>query len=313
MSQDLNLLQEAIMLVVYSVLSLLLIISAPVAALAERGTDDHAPVQYDRSNYTEQMRISRGGQLYDDWLRTNPDAERPTGAHPLWKLQDTNKRSGYSTFRCKECHGWDYLGKDGAYGKGSHYTGFKGVFEASKRLSVSQLEDTLRGADHNFGVYLEDNDIADLALFLKKGLMDMKQLIDVNGVLLAGDETAGRDFFVRNCMIECHSGTGTAMNFGDEKNPEFIGSLANRNPWEFIHKVRMGQPGTRMPAGVMEGWNLGELGDLVVYSRTLPQDEPRAGWIDILLESLGMGKKGQRSYIPDKRRGFGPRKQPVLP
>ncbi len=66
-------------------------------------------------------RIQRGGQLYDHWIKAK-GVETPAGDHPLWALQTTNTRRGTDTWRCKECHGWDYLGKEGAYGSGSHPT-----------------------------------------------------------------------------------------------------------------------------------------------------------------------------------------------
>ena len=46
----------------------------------------------------------------------------PSGDHPMWARRpdaEANSRSGADTWRCKECHGWDYKGKDGAYAKGS--------------------------------------------------------------------------------------------------------------------------------------------------------------------------------------------------
>src|SRR3990172_1061139 len=75
----------------------------------------------------------RGGLLYDEWWVVIAEdeaeahmAEGPATDHPLWKTQTTNTRTGADTWRCKECHGWDYKGVDGAYGSGSHQTGFKG-------------------------------------------------------------------------------------------------------------------------------------------------------------------------------------------
>jgi len=67
-----------------------------------------------------------GGLLYDQWWVVT-GAEQPTEDHPLWASQSTNTRSGPDTWRCKECHGWDYQGADGAYGSGSHLTGFPGT------------------------------------------------------------------------------------------------------------------------------------------------------------------------------------------
>src|SRR3989304_10438538 len=69
---------------------------------------------------------ARGGQLYDEWWAVL-GTEAPAADQPLWATQTTNTRSGGDTWRCKECHGWDYKGKDGAYGSGSHLTGFFGV------------------------------------------------------------------------------------------------------------------------------------------------------------------------------------------
>ena len=63
----------------------------------------------------------------------------PTTDHALWSLQSqsmppgTNTRTGASTWRCTECHGWDYVGANGAYGvAGSHYTGFSGVLGSTR-------------------------------------------------------------------------------------------------------------------------------------------------------------------------------------
>lgn len=84
----------------------------------------------------------RGGLLYDKWWAVGEEDDHehddheasgaaPEGDHPLWATQSTNERSGGDTWRCKECHGWDYKGADGAYGDGSHFTGFVGVLQMS--------------------------------------------------------------------------------------------------------------------------------------------------------------------------------------
>ena len=60
--------------------------------------------------------------------------------HPLWQLrpdQTTNTRTGAATWRCKECHGWDYMGVDGQYGHGPHKTGFPGILDTP--MSQSDL------------------------------------------------------------------------------------------------------------------------------------------------------------------------------
>ena len=74
----------------------------------------------------------RGGQLYDNWMATL-GAVGPSQDHPLWQSrpdQTSNTRSGAATWRCKECHGWDYMGADGNYATGTHKTGFPGILDS---------------------------------------------------------------------------------------------------------------------------------------------------------------------------------------
>jgi len=268
------------------------------------GPVDHPPEQYDQKIFTEKMRISRGGQLYDNWWKTTDNGDKPGQNHPLWKLQNKNTRKGYSTWRCKECHGWDYRGKEGAYGKGSHYTGFDGVYEASQTLPVKELINILNGStnkDHDFSRHLSDNDIADLALFLKKGTMDLAILLNSEG-----DYNAGRDFYRVNCMTECHGPEGMALNFGSEEKPQFIGSVAEKNPWEFIHKARTGQPGTRMSSGILNEWTDDDFRNLLTYSRSLPKTVPEPGWLDRIKSIIGLGKEKESSILQEHR-GFGPK------
>jgi thiosulfate dehydrogenase len=75
---------------------------------------------------------SLGGLLYDNWWAVT-GADEPATDQPLWKTQTTNTRTGADTWRCKECHGWDYKGVEGAYGSGSHKTGFKGILASACR------------------------------------------------------------------------------------------------------------------------------------------------------------------------------------
>jgi len=75
--------------------------------------------------------IVKGGKLYDKWWKVNGGTEPTTDFNPVWASQTTNTRSGADTWRCKECHGWDYVGNLGRYSSGSHFTGFAGVFSGT--------------------------------------------------------------------------------------------------------------------------------------------------------------------------------------
>jgi thiosulfate dehydrogenase len=267
-------------------------------------------MQYDPDTFTEEMHISRGGQLYDNWWSTTVDTLKPEENHPLWKEQSSNTRSGYSTYRCKECHGWDYRGKDGAYGKGSHYTGFAGVYEASQKMSIKELKAVLRGStkrEHDFTAFLKKEDISDLALFMKKGITDADIFINANGSIIGGNVTGGRDLYTRVCMTECHGPKGKAINFGDEEKPVFVGTVAGKNPWEFLHKVRVGQPGTRMSSGIMRGMSAQDIRDLLRYSQTLPKEKKELTWFEKMKVRAGLAKEESKSRILQKHRGFGPK------
>ncbi len=282
---------------------------AQMGGMMREGMHDISPIKYRQESFNEKMHISRGGQLYDNWWRTTVDTDKPDKDHPLWKKQATNKRSGYATYRCKECHGWDYQGKDGAYGKGSHYTGFEGVYEAAEKISVGELEAVLKGStnkEHDFSKYISDDDIADIALFMKKGLVDTNKFVISDGTPVGGNLNTGNNIFMNTCMHMCHGGTGTMINFGDSEKPEFVGTVANKNPWEFIHKVRSGQPGTRMPSAIINKWSEKDIRDLLVFAHTLPKDAPKIRWYRRMMGRMGFSMGHHKSYIPVKHRGYGP-------
>ena len=280
----------------YIVFSIILIacnnLSTESASISEGKVFEFPPKQYDIADVSEEMRISRGGQLYDNWWRATVNSEKPEKNHPLWKDQIHNKRSGYATFRCKECHGWDYKGKNGAYGKGSHYTGFIGVYSAAGKMFIKDLENVLRGAtnkDHDFSRYIENSDIADLALFLKKGLIDSDKIVNNNGIPVNGNINRGKYIFTNNCVNLCHGESGANINFGSDEEHEYIGTVANGNPWELIHKVRAGQPGANMPSAIINKWDKQDLRDLLAYVRTLPKSKTEYGffpWARAKVEDL---------------------------
>lgn len=219
--------------------------------------------------------VVRGGLLYDMWWRVVPGASEPKSNHPLWSLQSTNKRKGSVSWRCKECHGWDYKGKDGAYGSGSHKTGFPGVWNAAQKKSADELAAILRGSanpQHNFSSVLRPGDISDLANFLKGGLLDTMKYVDYKSKKpIGGNVERGKTQYV--LCGACHGPDGKKLNFGSEKNPEYVGTIAKENPQEFLHKIWVGQPGSNpaMPAALVLGWDIKQVIDILAYSQTLPE------------------------------------------
>ncbi len=216
----------------------------------------------------------RGGQLYDAYWKVPGvlSPVEPTTNHPVWATRPdmvSNTRTGPDTWRCKECHGWDYKGAFGKYGSGSHATGFGGVLSTTVSAGdiVAKLADP---AGHAYAAVLSETDMNDLAAFIKTGLMDTAAIIGTDGAFIGGDVVAGQAAYDATCSV-CHGAdglnpmpTGSAGGFED-----FPGLIANDNPWEYVHKVRFGQPGTAMPPQdtVLDMAGLSNLG---AYSQSLP-------------------------------------------
>ena len=218
--------------------------------------------------------VVTGGLLYDKWW-TVAGADEPSEDNPMWARQTTNERSGKDTWRCKECHGWDYKGLDGAYGSGSHMTGFPGVFNAQSK-SAEDLVAQIGGEidpDHDFSAVLGHDEMHALAAFINEGLANYTPMIDADKKAIGGDAGAGESLFASTC-VACHGADGTTLNFGDDDEPEYVGTIAVDNPWEFFHKVRAGQPGSNpaMPSAIANGWSLDDILDILTYAQTLPAE-----------------------------------------
>jgi thiosulfate dehydrogenase len=58
------------------------------------------------------------------------------------------------------------------------------------------------------------------------------------------------------------------MNFKTPEKPEYIGTVAQKNPWEFMHKARYGQPGVPMISLIT--LPIEAIADILAYAQTLP-------------------------------------------
>lgn len=202
--------------------------------------------------------IARGGRLYDKWFVENK-AAAPTTNHPAY----ANKAGKYGkadSWRCKECHGWDYLGKDGAYGKGAHFTGIGGIRAAAGR-DPAAIAKLLREPPHGYtSDQLADRDVADLALFVSKGQLDLTPYL-ADGKP-KGDGAKGEGYFATLCA-GCHGMDGKKIS-----NAPPLGSVAGNVP-EMMHKLLNGQPGEAMPA--LRALDPQVAADIVVHLQTLPK------------------------------------------
>jgi thiosulfate dehydrogenase len=237
-------------------------VAAPVAAHEPGGI---SPLPSD----PEIWDIARGGQLYDNWMVVLEHPE-PKGNHPAYP--DIGKKEGKATWRCKECHGWDYRGEDGAYGKGGHYTGIKGLRRVIG-MDIDELMNIIRDKTHRYTeAMIPDTAVRKLALFVSRGQVDMDQYIDRPSRRARGDLRRGASFFQTVCAI-CHGFDGATMvsrtetalaAFGDRG---YLGTIASDNPWEALHKIRNGEPGVGMVA--LRVLSVQDQVDVLAYMQTL--------------------------------------------
>lgn len=213
----------------------------------------------------------RGGVLYDKWWKVSGAAE-PVGEHPLYPNE--GPQSGSTTFRCKECHGWDYAGADGAYGAGSHFTGIAGVLGTNKTpaeiVALLLASESEIDGGHDMDAFgLTERDAWDLARFVDELVVDTSPLIDEFGAF-AGNELLGNLNYGELCL-SCHGSEGDLINFGTDLDPRFVGTEANGNPWEFLHKARFGHPGSPMPSMDLLGRTPAQAAEVGKFAQTLTQ------------------------------------------
>ncbi|MET0085452.1 MAG: c-type cytochrome [Sedimenticola sp.] len=210
----------------------------------------------------EDSSIARGGMLYDKWFKVI-GSPKPDDNHPAWPASNTKKK-GNATHRCKSCHGWDLMGKDGAYASGSYKTGIKGLRRFDGKSNDAVIA-AMKDATHGYAGKMSEQDFNDLANFVTRGQVDMDTIIDRKTKLAKGGDADKGAAYYNTVCAGCHDKSG--------KEPEDmppLGKLSNKNPWEVVHKIQNGQPDEDMPA--MRAFELQVTVDLLTYMQTLPKE-----------------------------------------
>ncbi len=220
------------------------------------------PGEIDNLSGKKFAQLAVGGILYDDWpVELGIKIDK---THPSYPAE--GKEKGKSTWRCKECHGWDYKGSAGAYSKGSHYTGIKGI-RAYANQNPEDITKILKDDTHAFGKMLEDTVLEALSLFVAHGQIDTDMYIKRSTGKTIGDYANGGRIYLSTCT-KCHGIDGDEINFKSSGEPEYIGTVANKNPWEALHKIRWGHPGAQMISLLFLG--LKEQLDVLSFCQYLP-------------------------------------------
>jgi len=183
--------------------------------------------------------IANGGRLYDDW-QANSGGTMQALPHPAYPPKGYYADAAPITWRCKECHGWDYKGNQGQYANGTHATGIKGI-RAMVGVDPEQIMAVLRNNTHRYGAVLKHRDLQDLANFVSKGQIDMDTVIDPRTRLARGNVASGATHY-RTMCAGCH---GLEGRFVAKRH---VGRVSKEDPWHSLHNMLNGHPDDAMPA-----------------------------------------------------------------
>lgn len=230
-----------------------------------------------------------GGIMYDKFWASEAEFTAPVDASI-----DMANVSGYSDFyRCKQCHGWDLMGKEGAYISRAANTGRpevaggilnfistssdQEIFDAIKNTGGALVDPArtadgtnaaLGGNEHpDYGRLLTDAQIWNIAKFLKTEKLDVTELYDATttGTYPTGSiaysnwgtngiAARGEVLYSNDCA-SCHGADGTQIDMGGLS----VGQFVRTKSYEVQHKVKFGQLGSSMGAF---GYSLSDMKDL---------------------------------------------------
>lgn len=221
--------------------------------------------------------LSAGARLYDKWWRVSdqtPAPATPTTTHPIWE-ETGNTKTGDVTWRCASCHGWDYMGYLGNFGKSNSdfYTGIRGIVGTADSPALNLDAPSVyqfihsgilasNGKSHEFGTLVSDSDIYNLTLFVvsmqdeASKSLSPRDLIAYDTGQTQGNEGRGKTLYASaptegGCAeAACHGPDGRAIDFADGDVAtlpnSFVDTAAMRDPWKNLHTIRFGSAGSAM-------------------------------------------------------------------
>ncbi len=215
--------------------------------------------------------VVRGGRLYDNWM-AELDLAAPKGVAPGFSTAQVKTLGAANTWRCAECHGWDYRGKAGApdlgagagesqdAGPETHVPGpgLTDLDGRDPRAVLTALEDEIHAPLHRLSLRARH----DLAAFLTRGQMAPDMFLD--GATFSGDGPAHQAHFETLCA-PCHGLKGA-----DLRTMPPLGRVTKRNPWKALHKTLNGHPDENMPA--LRALSPTMVSGILAYTQSLPSD-----------------------------------------
>jgi len=215
------------------------------------------------------------------------------------------------TWRCSTCHGWDYKGQNGVNGTSNGAVpgllqnvfaqmkiddptpaGLQNALDSAYNYVKSGFKDPVKGVVHAFGApivagasALSEAQLRALADFVVNGLVDSsKYVLNSRGQKqVLGDPVAGKALYDAaagatggGCGTSaCHAADGKHIDFVDDDPAtapnEFVGTVANDNPWETFHRISFGAPNdASMPSAVANGLTTSQIINILDYAQSLP-------------------------------------------
>ena len=264
----------------------LLALVLPALLALSCGTNfDDGPTDEELEQRSASLQL--GGQLWDDLFRASGAAEQTETFVPY--TQTAGTFTGSATWRCRECHGWDYRGVEGAYASGIHFTGVPGVIQTvgtrdsidveaiigSGTAPVDEEGNPTSGVpvEHAFESILSESAIEHLTRLMVEGLVDTTAFIDPVTGRVDGDATRGEELYGAaddSSCARCHGTIGHRIDFDPGDGFEPLGTRVRSDPWQSFHRLRWGVPGSTMPSAVVDGLGLDDQRALMAFIQDLP-------------------------------------------
>lgn len=151
--------------------------------------------------------------------------EKSQPTHPSYP--EGGQKKGLVTWRCKECHGWDYLVNQGVFGTGSHATGIRGIQRWSgqdPRKVVAIIRDQQHRIDESM---MSPEDAETLAEFVVAGQFDPTPYFEPGTHKALGKPEQGAQFFQTVCAV-CYGLDGRWINFDSKGGGGISGACRQR-------------------------------------------------------------------------------------
>lgn len=203
---------------------------------------------------SENASIARGGRLYEYWAHEAGERDEII-PNPAFKTKDVRVEAK-DTWRCVECHGWDY--------KGNHdFVGIRG----SQGRKSAEIIAILKGPLHRFEGMMHEAYLTDLANFVSRGQVDMAALIAATRNSKT-DTKAYENIFATTCA-NCHG-----LDGGRQRGVPQLGVTARKQSSKVLHVILNGHAGGNMPA--LRAFGTSMAVGMLAYVQSLPSQNMAA-------------------------------------